>query len=249
MELSNTRWEKFQKFLLELYQKTRLEEIQEAVMEYLEEEIIHHRSMFDYGRVSGDEIIFFHPYSANLEERALKDYYENYQYKDYIVWNFSLTEPMVYRNSDMIPDYLKEKSRIYQQWMLPLKVWYGGGCTIVKQHFYGSITMYRTKEMGDFTQEELYLLEILNTHLASHLQMLYPNGVKENDFQNTGRNLFDKYHLTDREIEIVQQLQCGLTNQEIGQHLCISEVTVKKHLSHIFAKMQVKNRNQLFLKL
>ncbi|MCI9330185.1 MAG: DNA-binding response regulator, partial [Ruminococcus sp.] len=27
------------------------------------------------------------------------------------------------------------------------------------------------------------------------------------------------------------------------------EVTVKKHMSHIFEKMQVKNRNQLLLKL
>ena len=58
-----------------------------------------------------------------------------------------------------------------------------------------------------------------------------------------------KYHLTEREMEILRQLGEGLTNQEIGRRLCISEVTVKKHMSHIFEKMQVKNRNQLLLKL
>ena len=62
-------------------------------------------------------------------------------------------------------------------------------------------------------------------------------------------NPFPKYHLTEREMEILRQLGEGLTNQEIGRRLCISEVTVKKHMSHIFEKMQVKNRNQLLLKL
>ncbi len=247
-ELSNAKWDHFQKFLLELYQQNKLGKIQKIVMDYLGREIIHQCSMFDYGREKGGEIVFFHPYSDNLEEQTLKDYYNNYQHKDYTVWNFSQTEPIVYRDSDLMPDHLREKSRIYQQWMQPLGAYYGLGCTIVKQHFFGSITMFRTKEMGDFIQEELYLLGLLNTHLASHIQRLYPNGVKESDFRDMNMNLPGNYHLTDRETEIVRQLQYGLTNQEIGRKLCISEATVKKHMSHIFEKMQVKNRNQLYLK-
>lgn len=218
-------------------------------MGYLESEIVHNCSMFDYGRVVDKEILFFHPYSGNMDEQALKDYYENYQYKDYVVWNFSLTEPIVYRNSDLVPSLMQERSYIYQQWMRPLGAYYRLGCTIVRQHFYGSITMFRTKEMGDFTQGELDLLSLLNTHLASHMQMLYPNGVKESDFHEADEELLGKYHLTNREMEIVRQVECGLTNQEIGAKLCITEVTVKKHMSHIFRKMQVKNRNQLILKL
>ena len=92
-------------------------------------------------------------------------------------------------------------------------------------------------------------LGLLNTHLSSHLQMLYPNGIRESDFRAVDESLLGKYHLTERETEILRQLGEGLTNQEIGGRLCISEVTVKKHMSHIFEKMQVKNRNQLLLKL
>lgn len=249
MELSNVRWDNFQGFLLDLYRQNRLDEIQKIVMDYLQSEIEHHCSMFDYGRGRDEAILFFHPYSQNLDEQALQDYYQNYQQKDYTVWNFSQTEPVVYRDSDLMPDRLREKSRIYQQWMQPLGAYYGLGCTIVRRHFYGSITMFRTKEMGDFTEEEVYLLELLNTHLASHIQMLYPNGVRESDFRAADESILGKYHLTQRETEIVRQLGEGLTNQEIGGRLCISEVTVKKHMSHIFEKMQVKNRNQLFLKL
>lgn len=251
MGLSNNQWERFQEFLLNLYQQNRLDGIQKMVMDYLELEIAHHCSMFDYGRAKDGEIIFFHPYSGNLDEAALKDYYKNYQYQDYMVWNFSQTEPFVYRNSDLMPDSMREKSPIYQRWMQPLRVYHGLGCTIVNRHFYGSVTMFRTKEMGDFTWDELYLLKILNTHLASHISMLYPNGVRESDFANMDmdKHWLEKYHLTEREIEIVRQLQEGLTNQEIGSRLCISEVTVKKHMSHIFQKMQVKSRSQLLLKL
>lgn len=249
MELSNTRWRGFQGFLLELYRQSRLNEIQKMVMEYLQEEILHQCSMFDYGRAGDETIRFFHPYSGNLDEQTLQDYYQNYQHKDYTVWNFSQTEPVVYRDSDLMPDHLREKSRIYQQWMRPLGAYYGLGCTIVRGHFYGSVTMFRTKEAGDFTEEEVYFLGLLNTHLSSHLQMLYPNGIRESDFRAVDESLLGKYHLTERETEILRQLGEGLTNQEIGGRLCISEVTVKKHMSHIFEKMQVKNRNQLLLKL
>ena len=249
MELSNTRWYNFQGFLLGLYRQNRLDEIQKMVMDYLQSEIVHQCSMFDYGRAVDEAILFFHPYSGNLDGQALQDYYQNYQQKDYTVWNFSRTEPVVYRDSDLMPDHLREKSRIYQQWMQPLGAYYGLGCTIVRRHFYGSVTMFRTKEMGDFTGEELSLLGLLNTHLASHLQMLYPNGIRESDFRAVDESLMGKYHLTEREMEILRQLGEGLTNQEIGRRLCISEVTVKKHMSKKKKKMQVKNRNQLLLKL
>ena len=158
MELSNTRWRGFQGFLLELYRQSRLNEIQKMVMEYLQAEILHQCSMFDYGRAGDETIRFFHPYSGNLDEQTLQDYYQNYQHKDYTVWNFSQTEPVVYRDSDLMPDHLREKSRIYQQWMRPLGAYYGLGCTIVRGHFYGSVTMFRTKEAGDFTEEEVYFL-------------------------------------------------------------------------------------------
>lgn len=51
--------------------------------------------------------------------------------------------------------------------------------------------------------------------------------------------------LTEREREIVQWLQRGKTNWEIGQILRISDKTVKNHLHNIFAKAGVRNRVQL----
>ena len=55
--------------------------------------------------------------------------------------------------------------------------------------------------------------------------------------------------LTRREIEIVYLMKNGLTNKEIAEDLFIAESTVKKHISHIFEKIQVGSREELKYKL
>ena len=53
--------------------------------------------------------------------------------------------------------------------------------------------------------------------------------------------------LTAREIEVVACIVKGLDNQSIAQALCISEKTVKNHLTHIFNKLNVRNRTQTLI--
>jgi len=48
--------------------------------------------------------------------------------------------------------------------------------------------------------------------------------------------------LTRREREVLACVAQGISNLEIAQRLCISEPTVKTHLTRIFAKLAVKNR-------
>jgi DNA-binding NarL/FixJ family response regulator len=48
--------------------------------------------------------------------------------------------------------------------------------------------------------------------------------------------------LTKRETEILRLVAEGLTNEEIGKKIFISEKTVKTHLTNIFDKLKVNNR-------
>lgn len=48
--------------------------------------------------------------------------------------------------------------------------------------------------------------------------------------------------LTRRELEILRLVAEGLTNEEIGKKIFISEKTVKTHLTNIFDKLKVNNR-------
>jgi NarL family two-component system response regulator LiaR len=50
--------------------------------------------------------------------------------------------------------------------------------------------------------------------------------------------------LTDREIEVLEKLVEGMTNNEIGDALTISPATVKRHISSIFSKLGVKTRTE-----
>ncbi len=55
----------------------------------------------------------------------------------------------------------------------------------------------------------------------------------------------EKYNITDREFEVVQQICDGLTNKEIASKLCISVNTVNNHVANIFDKMGVRSRIDL----
>ena len=50
--------------------------------------------------------------------------------------------------------------------------------------------------------------------------------------------------LTPREIEVLRQLAGGNRNRDIGEHLFISEETVKVHIKHIMDKLGANDRTQ-----
>lgn len=50
--------------------------------------------------------------------------------------------------------------------------------------------------------------------------------------------------LSERELEVAWLLYRGYTNRQIGEELYIAETTVKKHVSHIYQKMDVCSRKE-----
>jgi DNA-binding NarL/FixJ family response regulator len=48
--------------------------------------------------------------------------------------------------------------------------------------------------------------------------------------------------LTLRELQVLRLVATGKTNRVIAKDLCLSEKTVERHLSHIFAKTGVASR-------
>jgi LuxR family maltose regulon positive regulatory protein len=54
--------------------------------------------------------------------------------------------------------------------------------------------------------------------------------------------------LSNRELDVLQLIAQGLSNQEIAQELVLSLSTVKWHSSNIYGKLGVKNRTQAVAK-
>jgi len=54
----------------------------------------------------------------------------------------------------------------------------------------------------------------------------------------------DRSSLSAREVEILEMVSRGLTNKEIAGALQISHYTVRNHINHISAKLQVADRTE-----
>lgn len=74
-------------------------------------------------------------------------------------------------------------------------------------------------------------------------------GVREDGFReiNVSESYvrFQQMGLTRRECEIAVLVCQGMSNGEIAENLCISEATVKKHISNIFEKLGCSRREQI----
>lgn len=53
--------------------------------------------------------------------------------------------------------------------------------------------------------------------------------------------------LTERELEVLQLVAQGLTNQQMAEQLSVAEVTIRTHVSNILSKLHLANRVQATL--
>lgn len=65
------------------------------------------------------------------------------------------------------------------------------------------------------------------------------------DVKYKGNTYFKGDNLTRRELEVVKLIGLGLKNKDISKKLCISETTVRQHLSSVYSKLNIKDRLNL----
>lgn len=101
--------------------------------------------------------------------------------------------------------------------------------------FYGFVSYMILKDETDVQKEDKKLEQI-------------KKGEKQetgNETEHERKNEIDFSKLTRQEKVIAEMIRQGLRNREIGEELCISETTVKKHVSNIFAKLEISSRKEL----
>lgn len=68
--------------------------------------------------------------------------------------------------------------------------------------------------------------------------------IESNPQTEIDQNQIEKLGISNRELEVLDLMAKGLTNEQIGDKLFISLNTVKTHTSNIFLKLDVKRRTQ-----
>jgi DNA-binding CsgD family transcriptional regulator len=72
--------------------------------------------------------------------------------------------------------------------------------------------------------------------------------VEKQVFANTGfvlnQDELNRLRLSTRELEVLQLIAEGLSNQQIAERLFVSLNTIKTHTSNLFLKMEVERRTQ-----
>jgi len=244
--LTDEQWKKINDIVLAIYSENDIYKLREDFLTSVNSIIPHDRSFFDLGYKKNSKVVFFDPVSCNMDKGFLDSYYNDYESVDIMYWFFSQNQNDVYRESDYVTNALRDTSTFYCEWLLPQGLQCSMGSRIAYNDIlYGSVNLWRSLEHGDFTDEELYILRILNKHLSLHFYIKYPHGImknSENDYADTFINL---YHLTDREYEVVNLICHGMPIKDISKSLFISENTVKKHTHNIFNKMKISSRSQL----
>ncbi|MBK8899677.1 MAG: response regulator transcription factor [Anaerolineaceae bacterium] len=86
--------------------------------------------------------------------------------------------------------------------------------------------------LGGVTRQEVAMTRAM----ASRLLKIMANG--------GGYETGSPTELTERETEVLQLLAQGASNPQIAEELVITVNTVKSHISHILAKLQLENRTQ-----
>ena len=67
----------------------------------------------------------------------------------------------------------------------------------------------------------------------------------QGDAGTRGHGDAEKGRLTERQVQVLRLVSEGLTYKEVGAKLCLSEVTIRYHMSEIMRLLHLENRSQV----
>ncbi|WP_419824889.1 LuxR C-terminal-related transcriptional regulator [Anoxybacterium hadale] len=231
---------------LEAFDEMRL-----TVLSLLKHLIPYNQASF-YLASNRPEHLLSNPVAVGISEESLQNYIEKYEDIDYTRWIFMSGKSMAYRETDLFSDAKRESEVLYKEMYAPVGIHYSAQLSIsLHDSFLGIISLYRNKADGDFSDDNLFILELLKEHLAFRL---YHNTslLQSSASDLKGKTHYDtshyitQFHLTVREVEVLGLLLGGLSGTRICEVLCISPHTLKKHTLSIYKKLSVSSRWELF---
>ena len=187
------------------------------------------------------------PVGVDIAESELTRYLDAVD-QDYSKGLFTSGRSMIYKESDIFPKKDFENTMFYNEAFRKNKL--KDALTIsIANHgvFLGVITLCRTTGMPDFSELDIFAMEILMPHLESRLSKEHAKNVHRDAYKTQLDTIMlkDKYCLTERECEVLLLLLEGNSIDDICQICTISSNTLRKHTMNIYRKLGIHSRPEL----
>lgn len=248
--LKDNEWKIINDILLKLYYIDDIKALERTFLTLIRTLIPYNQSNFrvvdqETGEVLRKEAIFI-----DTEDAMIPVFYANIEPgKNYLKNLFEYPQSVVYCDSCVLSDNVRAKTEFYRDYLEPQGIPYACGIILTQDgKLLGVANLFRSELWGDFSDKELFILEMFKDHLTKILGQC----LKMKDAQQRrapfSNKLLDELLLTGREREITELILRGYTNEEIAEALCISISTTKKHVYNIFSKAGVNSRMNLIKK-
>lgn len=186
------------------------------------------------------------PVFVGLPPERWELYTDYFNDMDYTRWTFTTSIANTYRESDLMTDEVRINTPYYQNVFIPMGIHHSAFITLIYNgKFYGFINLFRKSDDIDFTDREMFMLDMLKNHLSYRLskeKVIVDSNIQTHPDLHI---LIDRFKLTNREIEILFLLLDGIYKNDICDQLSISPNTLKKHTSNIYRKTSVNSHRQL----
>jgi len=189
-----------------------------------------------------DEKKLINPAMYNCDE-DFSEYYEKSNKELESVFN---GKSIVFRGTDISPEERNINSKFFTNVCRPNNWHYSLHVILsMNKELVGKLTFYRTVGKGNFDYDDIFLLDMLKSHLAYRLSRDRENFDSLQE-KLTVTKACDKFGLTKQEHMILKMLMEGMDNNAICDDLSISVNTLKKHILNIYRKLGIRNRVQMF---
>ncbi len=245
--LKETEWITINQILLEMYDMEDVHVFTDKVLLICRMLIPYSRGYFlvldEEGQIDDGNSSFM-----GMDDQICQMYMRSYYDKDYMKYTFDLSKHSItYRDTDIIEEELRRKTDFYLGFLKPNHIPYGAGI-LLRRHGrnIGIVNFFRSEGEGDFSDKDLYILDVLKEHISHILSRLLKQEQRPAYDKNyIIRNAAAEYALTRREQEALYYLYEGMSNAEIGDTMNISISTVKKHVFNLFQKCGAESRVHL----
>lgn len=244
--LGENEWNTINNILLELYTINDINSLAKKIMKIIRMLIPYKKGwllLFD----DDEKIIEDKSYFTGFEENSQKAYIEKYYKEDYIKYLYDFaSETNVYRDTNILESEIRKNTTFYRNFLEPEDIVYGCGIMAMRNgNIIAFFNLFRNEKSGDFTDKELYILNILKKHFENMVHNVTQISRANVSVEKNIELFAEKYDLTSREKEILHLINKGESNQEIADTLFISLSTVKKHIYNLYSKTDVSSRGQL----